>query len=85
MALFALSGTPLLAFAARAAVALAPKAAQEGDMQPLVQGAQRGVQAYSRASDAYAADLVSVAIWAVLIAAAVVLLEWLAWRYRSRR
>lgn len=52
---------------------------------PLVQGAKRAVQAYSRASDAYAADLVSVAFWALVIAAGIVLLEWLAWRYRARR
>ena len=51
----------------------------------LGRSAHRGVNAYSRAADAYTADLFSVALWALVIAAAVVLLEWVAWRYRSRR
>ncbi len=52
-----------------------------------LKGTERAVQAYSRASDAYAADhLASVALWALLVAAVVVLLEWLAWRHgRGRR
>ena len=49
------------------------------DADPLVQGAEAALQAYTRASDAYAQNLVSpsVALWSVLIAAGVVLLEWL--------
>jgi hypothetical protein len=56
------------------------------DMEPLVRGAERAVQAYTRASDAYAANFFepSVALWALLIAGAVVLLEWLLARYRGR-
>ena len=51
----------------------------EADADPLVQGAQLALQAYTRASDAYAQGLVSpsVALWTLLIAAGVVLLEWL--------
>lgn len=42
-------------------------------------GVKVALKAYSRASDAYAQNmpLPSVALWAVLIAAALVLLEWL--------
>ena len=42
------------------------------------QGIRVALKAYTRASDAYAQDLFapSVALWAVLIAAGVVLLEW---------
>lgn len=42
------------------------------------QGIKVALKAYTRASDAYAQNLVvpSVALWAVLIAAGVVLLEW---------
>lgn len=46
----------------------------------LVQGAQAGLQAYAGASDAYAEQAMlssPVAFWALLIAAFVVLLEWL--------
>lgn len=45
----------------------------------LLQGAQQGVHAFARASDAYAQGFApsSVALWALLIAAGVVLLEWL--------
>ena len=45
----------------------------------LFEGAQRALQAYTRASDAYADQLFapSVALWAVGIAAALVALEWL--------
>jgi hypothetical protein len=44
----------------------------------LAQGLQLALGAYTRASDAYAHDamLNSVALWAVLIAAGLVLLEW---------
>lgn len=53
---------------------------------PLVQGAEAALQAYTRASDAYTQNLVSpsVALWSVLIAVAVVLLEWLVARPRRR-
>lgn len=53
----------------------------------LVQGAVKAVQAYTRASDAYAQSLVppSVALWSLLIAAGVVLLEWLLARGRGPR
>ena len=56
------------------------------DADPLVQGAEAALQAYTRASDAYAQSVVSpsVALWSVLIAAGVVLLEWLLAR-RGRR
>jgi hypothetical protein len=49
------------------------------DADPLVQGAEAALQAYTRASDAYTQNLVSpsVALWSVLISAGVVLLEWL--------
>jgi len=49
------------------------------EADPLVQGAQAALQAYTRASDAYAQGVIpsSVALWSVLIAAGVVLLEWL--------
>lgn len=42
------------------------------------QGIRLAVKAYTRASDAYAQNLVSpsVAFWVVLIAAGIVLLEW---------
>jgi Ni,Fe-hydrogenase I cytochrome b subunit len=42
------------------------------------QGFKVALKAYTRASDAYAQDaiLTSVAMWAVLIAAGIVLLEW---------
>jgi len=49
------------------------------DADPLVEGAEAALQAYTRASDAYAQGVISpsVALWTVLIAAGVVLLEWL--------
>ena len=54
---------------------------------PLAHGAERGVQAYSRASDAYAHLSVesSVALWALAIAGALVLVEWLLARRGRRR
>ncbi len=85
MALFALLGTSLHPIAAGAGVALPHPIQGSGEVDPLMQAAHRAVKAYSRASDAYTADLLSVALWALVIAAGVVLLEWLAWRYRSRR
>jgi hypothetical protein len=50
------------------------------------QGADAAVRAYTRASDAYAADGIvpSVALWTVLIAAMVLLLEWLLSRRGGR-
>jgi hypothetical protein len=44
-----------------------------------LQGAELALQAYTRASDAYAQNWVSpsVALWTLGIAAAVVLVEWL--------
>ncbi|MBC5783255.1 hypothetical protein H8N03_09890 [Ramlibacter sp. USB13] len=49
------------------------------------QGIKLALKAYTRASDAYAQNLVapSVALWAVLIAAGVVLLEWVIARRHS--
>ena len=43
------------------------------------QGIRLALKAYTRASDAYAQDLFapSVALWAVMIAGGIVLLEWL--------
>lgn len=54
---------------------------------PWLRGAHVALRAYTRASDAYAAhQLGSVALWAVLMAAALVLLEWLvAQRRRNPR
>lgn len=50
------------------------------------QGAEAALQAYTKASDAYTAHMwPSVAIWSVLIAAALVLLEWLLSRGRGGR
>jgi hypothetical protein len=57
------------------------------DMAPLVHGAKQGVQAYSRASDAYATLSFdsSVALWALGIAGALVFFEWLLGRTGRRR
>jgi hypothetical protein len=47
------------------------------------QGAEAALQAYTKASDAYAAHMwPSVALWSLLIAAVLVLLEWLVSRRR---
>jgi hypothetical protein len=56
------------------------------EMDPLVQGAHKALIVYSRASDAYAANQLSpsVAFWALLLAAGVVLLEWLVAGRRGR-
>ena len=53
----------------------------------LAQGADKALHAFARASDAYALGLFpsSVALWAVLIAGGVVLLEWLLGRRGNRR
>lgn len=50
-------------------------------------GVKLALKAYTRASDAYAANFVvpSVALWAVLIAGGVVLLEWLVAGRGARR
>jgi hypothetical protein len=52
----------------------------------LVQGAESAVRAYTGASDAYAQDGLapSVALWSVVIAVGVVLLEWVLSRRRRR-
>lgn len=49
-------------------------------------GVKLALKAYTRASDAYAQDLPtsSVALWALLIAAGIVLLEWLLARRAAR-
>ena len=50
------------------------------------QGIWLALKAYNRAADAYAANLTMppVALWAVAIAGAIVLLEWLVSRHASR-
>lgn len=50
------------------------------------QGIKLALKAYTRAADAYAADMPMppVALWAVAIAGAIVLLEWLVSRHASR-
>jgi hypothetical protein len=74
-------------FAAAAKGLPAASSRSGSDIDPLVHGAEQGVQAYSRASDAYAALSFdsSVALWALGIAGAVVLLEWLLARTGRRR
>ena len=57
------------------------------DVDPLVQGAHKALAVYSKTSDAYASHhsiSPSIALWAVLIAAAVVLLEWVVARRGGR-
>lgn len=51
----------------------------------LVQGAEKALQAYTRAADAYAQEGFppSVALWSLLIAAGLVLVEWLLARPRA--
>lgn len=51
----------------------------------LAQGAEKALQAYTRAADAYAQNgfSPSVALWSLLIAAALVLVEWLVARPRA--
>jgi hypothetical protein len=57
------------------------------DMAPFFNDADKGVQAYSRASDAYATLSFdsSVALWALGIAGVVVLVEWLLARTGRKR
>jgi hypothetical protein len=72
-----------LALALGAASALPQRAAPLDAADPWALGARVALQAYSRASDAYTANVAcSVALWTVLIAALVVLLEWLLGRGR---
>ena len=54
--------------------------------QDWAQGIRVALKAYTRASDAYAQDLFapSVALWAVVIAGGIVLLEWLVASHRAR-
>jgi hypothetical protein len=62
-----------------------PRRGVEAD--PLVQGAEAALQAYTRASDAYTQSVVSpsVAFWSLVIAAVLVLLEWLVATLRPGR
>ncbi|HEX2544162.1 MAG TPA: hypothetical protein VHL79_04755 [Ramlibacter sp.] len=75
---------PLLLAVLPAAAAMRSVAARPEQEDALVEGAQLGLQAYSRASDAYAESFMSpsVALWSLGIAVAVVLLEWLLARGR---
>ena len=84
MSLFQILGVAVQPLAAAASGVSGGHARAAGDMAPFVHGAEKGVQAYSRASDAYAALSFdsSVALWALGIAGAVVLLEWLLGRRR---
>jgi hypothetical protein len=87
MNLLAFLATAVQPFAA-AAKGLPPASSRAADdIAPLVRGAEKGVQAYSRASDAYAALSFdsSVALWALGIAGAVVFAEWLLARTGRRR
>ena len=54
--------------------------------EPWAQGIRVALKAYTRAADAYALNLVvpPVALWAVGIAAAIVLLEWVLARNAPR-
>lgn len=85
MAMLPLLGNAVQTFAAAVSGLPAAQARSAAETDPLVQGAHKALVIYSRASDAYAANLLapSVAFWALLIAAAVVLLEWLLARRRG--
>ena len=79
-------GSAILVHAQAAPARLAHAHARGLDeSDPLLQGAEAALQAYTRASDAYAQSFVwpSVALWSALIAAGVVLLEWLLARRRG--
>ena len=80
-------GDAVQPFAAAAGGLPAAQVRGAADMAPLVRGAEKGVQAYSRASDAYASLSFdsSVALWALGIAGAVVFVEWLLARGGRRR
>ena len=84
MSMFQFLGVAVQPLAAAASGVPGGHSRGAGDMAPLVHGAEKGVQAYSRASDAYAnlSFDSSVALWALGIAGAVVLLEWLLGRRR---
>jgi hypothetical protein len=70
-ALLTLGRPPAVSHAHRGSVAVK-------DSDGFAQGAEAALQAYTKASDAYALNMwPSVALWSVLIAAALVLLEWL--------
>jgi hypothetical protein len=77
----------ILGNAVRPIAAAASQGRDAADMAPLVHGAEKGVQAYSRASDAYATLSFdsSVALWALGIAGAAVFVEWLLARAGRRR
>jgi hypothetical protein len=78
-------GTAIVALAfPAAALTRAHVHGKETDADLLVQGARVGLQAYTRASDAYAHGFMtpSVALWSAGIAVALVLLEWLVSRPR---
>lgn len=73
----------LCAACAWAQVQQGASAAGHAAADPWAHGTHVALRAYTRASDAYASpQMGSVALWAVLIAAAVVLLEWLVARGR---
>jgi len=80
-------GASVQPFAAAAIGLPGAQARASSDMAPLVHGAEQGVQAYSRASDAYATLSFdsAVALWALGIAGAVVFIEWLLARAGGRR
>jgi hypothetical protein len=65
----------------------AAQARGAAEIEPIVRGAEQGVQAWSRASDAYATLSFdsAVALWALGIAGAFVLAEWLLARTGRRR
>jgi hypothetical protein len=70
---------------AAAAVPHAQRKEPVQDSDAFVQGAEKALQAYTKASDAYAENmLASVALWSVIIAVVLVLLEWLVARRGAR-
>jgi hypothetical protein len=71
-------------FASGSEVLPGAQARSAAELDPFVHGAHKALVVYSRASDAYFDDPVapSVALWVVLIAGGVVLLEWLLARHR---
>jgi hypothetical protein len=80
-------GASVQPFAAMATGLPSAHARAATDMAPLVHGAETGVQAYGRASEAYATLSFdsSVALWALGIAGALVFIEWLLARAGGRR
>lgn len=79
--------SPLALVLAACAAWAMPRAqgpAEKPGSDPWMLGARLAVRAYTKASDAYAANVLgSVALWSLLIAAALVLLEWLLGRRRG--